>query len=126
MSEADFKEWLLLSDHDSDTVELLVRQKGHADIIIYHIHQAIEKLLKALLIKGGQRFDKTHFLDKLLAQAVAIYPELLKQEENILAVDLYLPKLRYPYGDVLEFDEAREVHKKFIAIKQAFLELLNA
>ena len=125
MSEADFQEWLLLSSHDEDTVDLLIKQKGHADIIIYHIHQAIEKMLKALLIKGGQRFDKTHFLDKLLAKAAEIYPDLLKQEENILAINLYLPKLRYPYGDVIEFDEAREAHKKYIAIKRALLGLLS-
>ena len=126
MSEADFKEWLLLSNHDVDTVDLLIKQKGHADIIIYHIHQAIEKMLKALLVKAGQSFDKTHYLDKLLAKTVEIYPELAKQEGNILAIDLYLPKLRYPYGDVLEFAEAAEVHKKFIVVKMALAELLSS
>jgi hypothetical protein len=36
-----------------------------------------------------------------------------------------LPKLRYPYGDVIEFDEAEEAYKKYIAIKQALLGLLS-
>ncbi|OGB89714.1 hypothetical protein A2625_06300 [candidate division WOR-1 bacterium RIFCSPHIGHO2_01_FULL_53_15] len=48
MSEIDIKEWLILASHDADTASLLIKQKGHADVIIYHIHQAIEKLLKAL------------------------------------------------------------------------------
>ena len=125
MSEADFKEWILLANHDADTADLLIRQRGHADIIIYHIHQAIEKLLKALLIKAGGTFEKTHFLDKLLAKIIIIYPELSKCEENILAINLYLPKLRYPYGDVIEFEEAEETYKKFIDIKRALFKLLG-
>jgi len=76
MSEADYKEWLELAGHDSDTVELLIKQKGHADVIVYHIHQAIEKLLKALLVKAGKPYDRTHFLDKLLADALKAYPNL--------------------------------------------------
>ena len=125
MSEADFKEWLALASHDADTVDLLIRQNGHADIIIYHVHQAVEKSLKALLIKGGQTFDKTHFLDKLLAKAVQSYPELTKIENEVLAINLYLPKLRYPYGDVIEFSEALIVHDKFNRIRQSMLPLLD-
>lgn len=125
MSEADFKEWILLANHDADTVDLLIKQKGHADIIIYHIHQAIEKLLKALLIKAGKTFEKTHFLDKLLAKTIEIYPELSKHEENILSINLYLPKLRYPYGDAIEFMEAEETYKKFTEIRQFVLYLLG-
>ena len=42
MSAADCQEWITLANHDAETVDLLIKQKGHADIIIYHIHQAIE------------------------------------------------------------------------------------
>jgi len=125
MSEADFREWLSLAGHDTDTVDLLIKGKGHADVIIYHIHQAVEKLLKALLIKAGKTFDKTHFLDKLLAKSMEIYPTLSKLEEDILAINLYLPKLRYPYGDMIEFREAEEVNKKFVGIRRILLELLR-
>ncbi|MFA4843322.1 MAG: HEPN domain-containing protein [Candidatus Margulisiibacteriota bacterium] len=125
MSEADFKEWILLANHDADTADLLIKQRGHADVIIYHIHQAVEKLLKALLIKAGGTFEKTHFLDKLLAKTIEFYPELSKHEESILAINLYLPKLRYPYGDVIEFKEAEDTYKKFTDIKQAVLKLLG-
>ena len=44
MTENDIKEWLNLAAHDTDTVKLLIKEKGHADIIIYHVHQAIEKI----------------------------------------------------------------------------------
>lgn len=125
MSEADFKEWLLLADHDSDTVDLLIKEKGHADIIIYHIHQSIEKLLKAMLIKAGKTFDKTHYLDQLLAQAIEIYPKLSECEENILGINLYLPKLRYPYGDTIKFQEAEDINKKFLAVKNTIFKIIK-
>ncbi|MBI5701071.1 hypothetical protein HZC34_04390 [Candidatus Saganbacteria bacterium] len=35
MNEIDIKEWLVLASHDADTADLLIKEKGHADIIIY-------------------------------------------------------------------------------------------
>jgi HEPN domain-containing protein len=125
MSEADFKEWLTLANHDADTAALLLSQNGHADIIIYHVHQAIEKILKALLIKEGAKFDKTHYLDKLLSQVLEKHPELSSVEEEILAINLYLPKLRYPYGDTIEFAEAEKVCKILTSVKQVIAPLLT-
>ena len=43
MNEIDVKEWQTLAGHDADTAALLIKEKGHADIIIYHVNQAIEK-----------------------------------------------------------------------------------
>ena len=125
MSRADFKEWIVLANHDIDTVDLLINQKGHADIIIYHIHQAIEKLLKALLIKADITFDKTHFLDKLLARAIGVFPDLSKIEDDILSINLYLPKLRYPYGDEISLLEAKDANQKLIIIKNVLFKLLK-
>lgn len=113
MNEIDVKEWLLLASHDADTAELLIEENGHADIIIYHVHQAIEKLLKGLSAKAGKPLDKTHFLDKLLAQLLADYPSLSSIQDDVLEINLYLPKLRYPSGDRIEFAEAVAVFSKF-------------
>lgn len=125
MNETDCQEWLLLAQHDIDTVDLLIKENGHADIIIYHIHQAIEKMLKALLIKAGKSFDKIHYLDKLLAQVINVFPQLTKCEEDILAINLYLPKLRYPYGDIIDFNEAKSAYVMFQRIQKLIKEHLN-
>jgi HEPN domain-containing protein len=124
MSEAEYKEWVKLAGHDSDTVDLLIKQKGHADIIIYHLHQATEKLLKALLVKADKPIERTHFLDKLLAEVIIVYPNLTALEADVLAINLYLPKLRYPYGDTMELDEAIGLLNRFTAIKNKLLPLL--
>lgn len=124
MSEADIKEWIRLANHDSDTVDVLIKEKGHADIIIYHIHQAIEKLLKALLIKSNKKIEKIHFLDRLLADLIQDHPMLEEIKTDILEINLYLPKLRYPYGDALKFEEAELIYRKFNNIKSIIFPLL--
>lgn len=125
MSGTDLQEWMQLASHDTDTADLLIREKGHADIIIYHIHQAIEKLLKALILKSGGKFDKTHFLDKLLTIVLESYPALTEVKDDILSINLYLPKLRYPYGEVIEFDEAVDVYNRFKKINKSLLGLIS-
>lgn len=124
MNETDVKEWLILASHDADTASLLVKENGHADIIIYHIHQAIEKLLKALSVKAGKALEKTHFLDKLLSQLITDYPALSSIQDDILEINLFLPKLRYPSGDRIEFEEAVEALNKFNKINKVLLKLI--
>jgi HEPN domain-containing protein len=118
MNETDVKEWQILAGHDADTAALLIKEKGHADIIIYHVNQAIEKLLKALLAKAGKPAEKTHFLDKLLSQLLADYPGLADIQDDILEINLFQPKLRYPSGERIEFKEALSVHNKFLRISK--------
>lgn len=124
MNEIDVLEWLTLASHDADTANLLIKQKGHADIIIYHIHQAIEKSLKALMLKANKPIEKTHFLDKLLAQLAADYPSLAAIQDDILEINLYLPKLRYPSGERIEFEEAFAVFNKFNNISKIISKLV--
>lgn len=124
MNENDIKEWLILASHDADTVELLIKEKGHADIIIYHIHQAIEKLLKTLIVKADKPIEKTHFLDKLLAQILEDYPTLSEIQDAILEINLYLPKLRYPSGDRIALEEAISSYNKFKQIKKTIESLI--
>ena len=94
-------------------------------MIIYHLHQATEKLLKALFIKSGKQVVKVHFLDKLLAEIIDKYSDLDKIKEEILEINLYLPKLRYPYGEEIEFKEAENIYNKFKKIKEALITLIN-
>lgn len=124
MNETDVKEWLILASHDADTASLLIKEKGHADIIIYHVHQSVEKLLKALTIKAGKPIEKTHFLDKLLSQLLSDYPNLSGIQDDILEINLFLPKLRYPSGDRINFDDAVAVFNQFNKINKVISGLL--
>src|SRR3989339_1832907 len=125
MSETDIKEWIKLAVHDMETADLLIKEKGHADIIIYHLHQAIEKFLKALTIKSNKQVAKVHFLDKLLAEIIDHYPKLNDIKEYVLEINLYLPKLRYPYGDEIKLEEAEGLYNKFGHVKEVLLSILK-
>lgn len=59
-------EWFEKGDHDIETAELLYEEKGHTDVIAYHIQQAIEKYLKGYLVYHGKKYPKIHELDSLL------------------------------------------------------------
>jgi HEPN domain-containing protein len=125
MNEKELKEWIIVASFDVDTVELLVKENGHAEIIIFHIHQAIEKLLKALLVKNNYKIKKTHLLDELLSMVIDKYSQLSKIKNDILEINLYLPKLRYPYGDRIEYKEALYFYKKFKKINKILSECLK-
>lgn len=124
MNEIDIKEWLVMSSHDTDTAQLLIKEKGHADVIIYHVHQAIEKSLKALMIKSNKPLEKTHFLDKLLSILLTDYPDLSSVKDEILEINLYLPKLRYPSGEKIEFQEAVDIYNKLIRVNTIIQKLV--
>jgi len=101
MDNRQIADWVEAARHDLDTVELLLANNGHPDVIINHMHQAVEKLLKALLLHGKQSFRKTHALDSLLFDALPLYPALDLVKASILNLDGYSAKLRYPRGDFL-------------------------
>ncbi len=110
MKDENVREWLEVASHDIDTVRLLIKENGHPDIIIYHIHQMVEKLIKAILTRCEAPFEKSHRLDKLLNQALNYYPDLVKIKDEVLEIDYYMPKLRYPAGERIEFDTAIRIY----------------
>jgi HEPN domain-containing protein len=121
MSGNEVRAWLEVFNHDIDTVRILLKEKGHADIIIYHIHQAVEKLLKAVLVKNNAAVEKIHRLDKLLNKAIAYHPELNEIADEVLEIDFYMPKLRYPAGEHIEFDTAVKLFNKYQKIEKVLL-----
>ncbi len=125
MKDNNYDEWVRLAGYDIETVELLIKNNGRAEIIIYHIHQAIEKLLKAIILKNNLKVERVHFLDKLLSMIIKKYPELKNVEDEILEINLYLPKLRYPYGDQIEFYEAKYIYTKFKKIHNILTKILD-
>jgi len=63
------KEWIDRGEHDMEAAQLLLDRKAHADVVLFHIHQAVEKYLKAFLIHHGWRLKKIHDLETLITEA---------------------------------------------------------
>ena len=62
----------------------------------YHCQQAAEKLIKSLLVAGGRSFRKTHDLDELANEAMAVYPELRLELDACRPFTRWGTVLRYP------------------------------
>ena len=43
------EEWIERAEHDLEAAQLLLDWEAHSDIVLFHIHQAIEKYLKGFL-----------------------------------------------------------------------------
>ena len=69
------------------------------DLVGFHAQQAAEKSLKALLVRHGVRFDKTHDLGQLIEQVEPLAPgtaATLAEAEELTA---HAVGARYPGGD---------------------------
>lgn len=113
MSESELQQWITLANHDAETARLLFDENGYPEIIIYHMHQAVEKYFKALILKAGRTIRRTHHIDALLSELITIHPELKEIEEPVLFMHTYSPRLRYPSGDTLSHSDVQAASPKF-------------
>jgi len=60
------KEWIIKSQNDFKSAEILYRENGPTDSFCFHCHQAVEKILKGFLVFNKKEFPKTHDLIHLL------------------------------------------------------------
>jgi HEPN domain-containing protein len=96
----DVKEWIERGKHDLEAAQLLLDREAHSDIVLFHIHQAVEKHLKGFLIHHGWRLKKIHDLETLISEAV----DFDSSFENYLEVGRRLTAFyymeRYPPGPI--------------------------
>ena len=62
----------------------------------YHVQQAAEKLIKALLVLAGGPFRRTHDLDDLASRLLPIYPQFARQAETVRHLSVWGTAYRYP------------------------------
>ncbi|MGQ0662874.1 MAG: HEPN domain-containing protein [Pseudomonadota bacterium] len=62
----------------------------------YHCQQAVEKLMKGLLVAGARPFRKIHDLDELAEAATAVFPGLRPHLDACRPFTRWGTALRYP------------------------------
>ena len=124
MSESELQQWTTLANHDAETARLLSKENGYPEIIIYHMHQAVEKYLKALNLKAGGTIRRTHHIDALLSELITVYPKLKEIEEPVLFMHTFSPRLRYPSGDILNHSDVQTASPKFEEVVAVVVALL--
>lgn len=104
------KTWLEFAQDDLKSAKILLEKKSYR-ACSWHCHQAIEKLLKAVVVEHGRTPDRTHDLVKLTADAHAKLPtELVAFLEELNFH--YLPP-RYP--DM--YEEMKAIYRPWNTIR---------
>ena len=60
MKEQVVKEWFERGKHDLEVAKILLAEDEYSDVVLFHIHQAVEKYLKGFLIYKGWGLKKIH------------------------------------------------------------------
>lgn len=112
------RQWLHKAENDLTNIRNnLAAKEVPTDTICFHAQQAIEKVLKAVLVAHGQNVSKTHDLVRLLTEVLEFIPALSSFEERLEEISEYGVAVRYPNGfaeptleeAVSAYESAREV-----------------
>ncbi len=97
--ETSVKEWRRSAESDRQAAKHLL-DAGDYEACVFHCQQAVEKLLKAVIIKqGGGRPERTHDLNALLEKITGLEKD--KDIEQIVSeIDGYYIGSRYPLDTV--------------------------
>ena len=92
--EEDVKYWIDLAKYDLKTAEAMLQSRRYI-YVLFTCQQAVEKILKALVVKASQKFPpRTHDLLKL-AQLAKV--DLNNEQKEFLAkLSFYYIETRYP------------------------------
>lgn len=114
-------EWLNKADEDRLVVDVLMRTGEELTLpCMFHLQQMLEKLLKALILVQGNRFERTHDLTRLAALSETQDVEGLSEISETL--NLFAVNGRYP-GDLPEINihHARRFRDIAFAIRDELL-----
>ncbi|NLF31149.1 MAG: HEPN domain-containing protein [Planctomycetes bacterium] len=87
--------------------QLLNTEEPLSDVVGFHAQQAVEKLLKALLVYHGVEFEKVHTIRYLMDLCVKYAGELELLREHAEPLTRYAVQERYPLpGSEVTIEEA--------------------
>jgi len=111
-------EWVGKAEGDFITArrELRARSSPNYDAVCFHAQQTAEKYLKAVLQENGSNVPKTHQLLDLLALCMKIDPSYQMVYSDLMAIDSYAVKFRYP-GETAEKLEAKGAYTSAQAVR---------
>ena len=108
------KEWLDRGKQDLEVAQILFSKKNYFGVVLFHIHQAVEKYLKGFLIYHGWKLKKIHDIELLLTEAVN-YDKFFNNYLNIgRRLTAFYFEDRYPPGPILSYikEEVNEIIDK--------------
>jgi HEPN domain-containing protein len=101
-------EWVVKAEGDVRTSlrELAAEREPNWDAACFHAQQAVEKYLKALLIREGMGFPRTHDLRFILEQVSKDRADWRREAEDLSWLSFLAVEVRYP-GEAATQENAR-------------------
>ena len=123
------KNWLEYGDENLKSAKVLLDNKLF-NPCLQNAQQAVEKMLKSVLLEFSIKFKKTHSTNELVMMLAENHLDInLAEEDRELLDSIYLPS-KYPLGSILpDFEPDERICKNCIAIaervKESALALLH-
>ncbi|MFH7904075.1 MAG: HEPN domain-containing protein [Candidatus Aenigmatarchaeota archaeon] len=126
MKDKSISEWIEKADTDLRVAKKLFELEEAAWIIAFHSQQAVEKFLKAFLIKNNVKFRKTHDIKELLDLCIQIDKDFEKLKElGIEYLTEYATDIKYPGFYEPSMEEAKEAIEIAEKVKEFVLNKLK-
>ncbi len=112
------KNWLEYGDENLKSAKVLLDNKLF-NPCLQNAQQAVEKMLKAVLVEFSIKFKKTHSTNELVMMLAENHLDInLAEEDRELLDSIYLPS-KYPLGSILpDFEPDDQICKNCIAIAE--------
>jgi HEPN domain-containing protein len=112
------KKWLEYADENLQSANLLLESELF-NPCLQNVQQAVEKMLKALLIESAIKLKKTHSINELVTILTKNGLKInIAEDECDLLDSIYLPS-KYPLESVLpDFEPDLKICKQCIAIAE--------
>lgn len=119
------EKWLEYADDNLQSAKLLFENQLF-NPCLQNVQQAVEKMLKAVLIESGIKIKKTHSINELVMILRKHGRKVdISEDDRDLLDSIYMPS-KYPVGSVLpDFEPDIQICRKCIAIAESLRETVN-
>lgn len=116
--KGETKRWLEYADENLKSAKVLLSNELF-NPCLQNAQQAVEKILKAMLVEFSIKFKKTHSINELAMMLAENHLDIDLAEEDCELLDsIYLPS-KYPLGSALpDFEPDEQICKNCIAIAE--------
>lgn len=105
MKEQIVKEWIERGKHDLEVAKILLAEEEYSDVVLFHIHQAVEKYLKGFLIYKGWGLKKIHDIELLITEAMSFDDKFQKYLDLGRELTAFYYEERYPPGPITSYSK---------------------
>ena len=119
MKKQVVNEWFERGKRDLEVAKILLSDEKYSDVVLFHIHQAVEKYLKGFLIYKGWKLKKIHDIEVLITEAASFNKEFQKYLDFSRKLTAFYLEERYPprpvtYYSKTEIKETLEITEEII------------